>query len=63
MGVVCYYLSISDIWALSGHTFEKARIVATDIFAGIATYALVLYLLKSEELTFIVNTFKLKLKK
>lgn len=63
MGVVCYYLSISDIWALSGHTLEKARIVATGIFAGIATYAVVLYLLKSEELTFIVNTFKLKLKK
>jgi hypothetical protein len=63
MGIVCHYLSVSDIWASSGHTLEKARIVATGIFAGIATYAVVLYLLKSEELTFILNTMKLKLKK
>jgi putative peptidoglycan lipid II flippase len=60
MGVVCYYLSISDIWVLSGHTLEKARVVGISIAAGLASYLVVQYMLKSEELAFIIATFRKK---
>lgn len=58
MWIVCYYLSLSDIWTLSGHTLQKARVVGTSIVAGLAAYFVVQYLLKSEELGFIIDTFK-----
>ena len=60
MAVVCYFIAQSDVWILSGHTLKKAEIVFTAIGAGVAAYALILYLLKSEELSFIVNTYRMK---
>jgi len=61
MGAVCYYLSISDIWAMDGNTMKKAIIVGGSISAGMATYFAIMYMLKSEELFFIFNTFKASL--
>jgi len=61
MGVVCYYLSISDIWPMSGHLLQKSLVVGSSIFCGLATYFIVQYLLKCEELTFLLNMLKKKL--
>ncbi|MGA2192141.1 MAG: murein biosynthesis integral membrane protein MurJ [Nitrospirota bacterium] len=60
LGFACYYLSISDIWKLSGHSPQKTVIVLYSMLAGTAAYFLVQYILKSEELGFIFNTFKFK---
>jgi putative peptidoglycan lipid II flippase len=60
MGVVCYFMSRSDIWPLNGHTLRKAAIVGAAITAGLAVYCLILYFLKSEELSFIINTLRRK---
>ena len=60
MAAVCYFIAQSDVWILSGHTLKKAEVVFAAIGAGVATYALILYLLKSEELSFIVNTYRIK---
>lgn len=63
MGVVCYYLSLSDIWKLSGHTMQKGVIISYSIAAGLAAYGIMQHLLKSEEMEFLLDTFKLKLKR
>lgn len=62
LGVVCHYLAVSDVWTLAGHTFQKARIVAVSIAAGLGAYLVVQYMLKSEELAFIIDTFRNKAK-
>lgn len=61
MGVVCYYLSRGGLWASAGNTAAKAATVGLSISASIAVYAAVQYMLKSEELTFIVDTYRKKL--
>jgi putative peptidoglycan lipid II flippase len=63
MGVVCYYLAISDIWIQSGHTAHKGGIICLSMGAGIAAYGIVQYLLGSEEMTFLLDTFKLKFRR
>ncbi len=60
MGVVCYYIGRGDLWALSGHTVRKGAIVGAAIMAGLAVYSLILHFLKSEELSFIINTLRRK---
>ena len=60
MGVACYFISRGNIWALNGHTLQKGAIVGAAITAGLAVYCLILYFLKSEELSFIINMLRRK---
>ncbi|MHB8173040.1 MAG: murein biosynthesis integral membrane protein MurJ [Nitrospirota bacterium] len=62
MGVICYFIARGDLWAMNGHTVRKGAIVGAAIAAGLAVYFSILYLLKSEELSFIINTYKRKVK-
>ncbi len=62
MGVVCYFIARGNLWAMSGHILQKAGIVFAAIAAGLAVYFIILYLLKSDELSFIINTYKRKVK-
>ena len=58
MSAVCYYTSRSDIWPLSGHTARKASIVGISIAAGVSAYLAVQYVLKSGELSFVLDMLK-----
>ncbi len=62
MGVVCYYLSRSEIWAMDGHTIDKALRVAACIAVGVVVYMVSQLLLKSEELAFLIQTYRKRLR-
>jgi putative peptidoglycan lipid II flippase len=47
-----------DIWTISGKLPEKAGILAGVIVLCIAVYFLIMYLLKSEELNYVIRMFK-----
>ncbi|HEX9860810.1 MAG TPA: murein biosynthesis integral membrane protein MurJ [Nitrospirota bacterium] len=61
MGLVCYYMSRSGIWAINGHTLEKAYIVGASVATGIIVYAAMQAAFKSEELAFIIGSFRKRL--
>ncbi|MBI5190274.1 MAG: murein biosynthesis integral membrane protein MurJ [Nitrospirae bacterium] len=53
MGVVCYYIAGTNaVWAEIGHVLEKSYLLTAAIVAGIAVYASMQYMMKSEELSF-----------
>jgi len=61
MGAVCYFLASGDIWATSGHTLHKSFTVFLAISAGITIYLVMQKILDSEELTFLVDTYRKRL--
>ncbi len=58
MGVPGWYIAKNDIWGLSGYGFEKAIYLFFSIILCIGTYLLFSYLIKNEEMGYIINKIK-----
>jgi len=58
MGYAGWAASGSGIWTMSGHSLQKAAYLGGTMTFSIAIYAFVAYLLKSEEMTYILEKLK-----
>jgi len=58
MGFVGWLIIRGAVWTESGRTFEKASILAGVIAICIAVYFSIMYLMKSEELKYLIKIFK-----
>ena len=59
-GLISWFIIRGDIWTQSGRTIEKAGILTSVSALYIATYIIIMHLLKSEELSYLVNMRKKK---
>ena len=59
-GLISWFIIRGDIWTQSGRTIEKAGILTSVSALYIATYIVIMHLLKSEELSYLVNMRKKK---
>ena len=59
-GLISWFIIKGDIWTQSGRTIEKAGILTSVSALYIATYIIIMHLLKSEELSYLVNMRKKK---
>lgn len=58
MGLVGWFTIKGDIWTESGRAFEKASILTGVIALCVAIYFLIMYLMKSEELKYLIKMRK-----
>ena len=58
MGLAGWAVSGSGIWTMGGHSLLKAAYLGAAMTSSIAIYAFVAYMLKSEEMTYILEKFK-----
>lgn len=64
MGAVCYYIAATNaVWAEMGRVLEKSCLLAAAIAAGVAVYAGMQYLMKSEELSFMYGMVEGRLRR
>jgi putative peptidoglycan lipid II flippase len=61
MAIPCYYISRNGPWGSSGMYMEKGLLVGASVLAGAGVYFVMQYILKSEELAFISNSYRKKL--
>jgi putative peptidoglycan lipid II flippase len=62
MGVAGGLVLHGELWRISGHTFIKSLYLTGTVILCAGLYVLISYLLKNEELSFIVRMIKMKLK-
>jgi putative peptidoglycan lipid II flippase len=62
MGVTGGLVLHGELWRISGHTFIKSLYLTGTVILCAGLYVLISYLLKNEELSFIVRMIKMKLK-
>ncbi len=62
MGLAAYLICSVGDWAVSGNTIEKAFILAVGIIAGIGVYLASSYWTKNEEMLFLLDIVKRKMK-
>jgi len=62
MGVTGALVLHGELWKISGHTFIKSLYLTGTVILCAGLYVLISYLLKNEELSFIVRMIKMKLK-
>lgn len=53
MGVIAWFITKGDIWAMDGHIAAKAGLLTGSILLSVISYGMVLYFMKSEELVFL----------
>jgi putative peptidoglycan lipid II flippase len=62
MGVAGGLVLHGELWRISGHTFIKSLYLTGTVILCAGLYVLISYLLKNEELSFIVRMIRMKLK-
>lgn len=63
MGIAGWFIVRSDLWILSGHDIEKAVYLGAAIAVCSVIYALISHLLKSEEMGYIIDKARQKMRK
>lgn len=58
MGIIGWFVSQDMVWAIGGNILYKVVILGGGILLSLSSYFLIMYLLKSEELSFIIGIIK-----
>jgi putative peptidoglycan lipid II flippase len=58
MGIIGWLMSRDEIWLINGHLIYKMAILGGGILLSLFIYLIVMYLLKSEELSFLLSIIK-----
>ena len=61
MGICGWFATQGELWASSGHTGQKAVFLAVAIFGCLGIYSFIAYLLRIEEMGYLVNKVKEKI--
>ncbi len=61
MGICGWFATQGPLWALSGHTAQKAVFLTVAIFGCLGIYSFIAYLLRIEEMGYLVNKVKGKI--
>jgi hypothetical protein len=63
MGAVAYLICSTGDWTVSGNTIEKIFLLGAGMIAGIGIYLACSYWMKNEEMLFLLNIVKRKMKR
>jgi hypothetical protein len=63
MGLAAYLICSLEDWTVSGNVIEKILLMGSGIVIGIGIYLVCSYWMKNEEMLFLVNIVKRKMKR
>jgi putative peptidoglycan lipid II flippase len=63
MGAAAYLICSTGDWTVSGNTIEKIFLLGAGMIAGIGIYLACSYWMKNEEMLFLLNIVKRKMKR
>ncbi len=63
MGLAAYWVSSGGDWTVSGNTIEKVFLLGVAIIVGLGVYVACSYWVKNEEMLFLLNIVKRKMKR
>jgi lipid-A-disaccharide synthase-like uncharacterized protein len=63
MGVIGWIVSQDSVWSISGYLFYKIAILGGSIVLSLFIYLGIMYLLKSEELSFLLGIVREKFRR